>query len=98
METMKSAYLCQICLGNRVDHVLVPCGHTMCGDCLGRMQSHRFFRSQQSLHAVLIIACVGVLSVEVILPNAPNFFWPLMIATKQKLGTKTAPRCNGICN
>ena len=28
---------CGICQDAEVDHVLVPCGHTICGGCLGRM-------------------------------------------------------------
>jgi hypothetical protein len=27
------ATTCQICLTNKCDHVLVPCGHVVCGSC-----------------------------------------------------------------
>ncbi len=28
---------CPICISREVNHVTVPCGHTMCGTCIGRM-------------------------------------------------------------
>ncbi len=28
---------CPICISREVNHVSVPCGHTMCGTCIGRM-------------------------------------------------------------
>ena len=38
LETLRvDAFLCQICQAREITHVLVPCGHTLCGGCLGRI-------------------------------------------------------------
>jgi len=41
VDSMKTAGMCQICLCNRVSHVMSPCGHTICGICLGKMQRNK---------------------------------------------------------
>lgn len=45
IQRIKSTYSCQICLGPSVTHVMTPCGHTICGECLGRMQSNKYVDS-----------------------------------------------------
>ena len=32
-----NAFKCQVCITNEYDHVLVPCGHPICGMCLGQL-------------------------------------------------------------
>lgn len=41
IQRTKSTYSCQICLGSTITHVMSPCGHTICGECLGRMPSNK---------------------------------------------------------
>ena len=36
-----NAFKCQVCLENDYDHVLVPCGHPICGTCLGHLAKPR---------------------------------------------------------
>lgn len=32
-------YLCFTCLARSIDHVFIPCGHTVCGSCLTQLRS-----------------------------------------------------------
>merc|ERR1711871_273645 len=36
-----NAFKCQVCITNEYDHVLVPCGHPICGMCLGQLAARK---------------------------------------------------------
>ena len=36
-----NAFKCQVCLTNDYDHVLVPCGHPICGTCMEHLAQPR---------------------------------------------------------
>lgn len=41
LDQLKMSFKCQICLTLDVTHVLVPCGHTFCGDCSSRLTQNK---------------------------------------------------------
>ena len=38
LSRANAAFKCQICISVDVTHVMVPCGHTICGGCVGQLQ------------------------------------------------------------
>ncbi len=48
----KESFQCNICMSNDCDTVLVPCGHTLCGECAGRLRDSRcpFDRQRFTTH------------------------------------------------
>ena len=41
LRKVNSSFRCQICVIQDVTHVMTPCGHTLCFDCLNQMQRNR---------------------------------------------------------
>ncbi len=35
-EKLKSSFICQICLTDDVDRIIIDCGHLICNNCLSK--------------------------------------------------------------
>ena len=40
-ERLKGNFVCQICMTDDVNKVIVPCGHMLCDGCLGRLRDRK---------------------------------------------------------
>lgn len=49
------AFICDICMANKKDIVLVPCGHTLCKECRPNIEKCHFCNSKINGHLEIYI-------------------------------------------
>ena len=40
-KRIKEDHTCKICLNNQQNHVIIPCGHLICSDCVKSLDQHQ---------------------------------------------------------